>query len=238
MNAVRTLSDTKRSFYAQHTRPVNSIYRRVVEELMVEMHLLSVNDLFRYDPIYGLGVATAYERLMVGYQPERDKESIFNSLCRSVETDPDQYRRDTGALRSIAERLSLLQLTDWRSALPPLDGTEPLLHALEAIAANETFKYSRLFAIGLYSLLEIADPEAIGDEQKRNEALATLSQSLDLPATKLEKDLELYRGNIEKMEQARIIIEDTLAADRKKRQGQAAAAAEPQPQDSASETPS
>jgi len=41
VNNVRTVSDTKRAFYTLHTRPINTIYRRVVEELIVEMHLLS-----------------------------------------------------------------------------------------------------------------------------------------------------------------------------------------------------
>ncbi|MFM6220517.1 MAG: photosystem II biogenesis protein Psp29, partial [Dolichospermum sp.] len=56
MNNVRTVSDTKKTFYTLHTRPINTIYRRVVEELMVEMHLLSVNVDFSYDAIYALGV--------------------------------------------------------------------------------------------------------------------------------------------------------------------------------------
>ena len=40
---LKTVSDTKRSFYTHYNKPINSVYRRVVEELLVEMHLLSVN---------------------------------------------------------------------------------------------------------------------------------------------------------------------------------------------------
>ncbi|MFM6203351.1 MAG: photosystem II biogenesis protein Psp29, partial [Dolichospermum sp.] len=81
MNNVRTVSDTKRTFYTLHTRPINTIYRRVVEELMVEMHLLSVNVDFSYDAIYALGVVTTFDRFMEGYQPEQDQESIFQAIC-------------------------------------------------------------------------------------------------------------------------------------------------------------
>ncbi len=225
MNPVRTLSDTKRSFYTQHTRPINSIYRRIVEELMVEMHLLSVNTLFRDEPIYELGVVSSYERLMGSYRPEGDQATIFQALCRSVAADPEHYRRQAETLRTVAARLSPLQLADWRSALPPLDGTEPLYSALQAVADNDKFKYSRLFAIGLYSLVEAADPDAPRQEQQRN--LDKLSQSLNLPTEKLAKDLELYQGNIEKLEQARIIIEDALKSDRKKRQERVASSEAP-----------
>ncbi len=60
MNNVRTVSETKRAFYGQHTRPINALYRRVVEELMVEMHLLLVNVEFEYDSIYALGVVSVF----------------------------------------------------------------------------------------------------------------------------------------------------------------------------------
>ena len=72
MNNVRTVSETKRTFYSLHTRPINTIYRRVVEELMVEMHLLDVNADFKYDPIYALGVVTTFDRFMEGYKPSED----------------------------------------------------------------------------------------------------------------------------------------------------------------------
>ena len=60
VNTVPTLSDTKRRFYKQHTRPISSIYRRFLEEMMVEMHLLWVNKTFVYDGIYALGVVTSF----------------------------------------------------------------------------------------------------------------------------------------------------------------------------------
>lgn len=70
MDKNRTLSDTKRSFYQHHRRPINSVYRRVVEELIVEMHLLSVNVDFRPEPIYYLGVCESFRRFMEGYTPK------------------------------------------------------------------------------------------------------------------------------------------------------------------------
>ena len=82
MNNVRTVSDTKRAFYGQHTRPINAIYRRVVEELMVEMHLLLVNADFNYDSIYALGVVNTFDRFMKGYEPESDRTSIYTAIIQ------------------------------------------------------------------------------------------------------------------------------------------------------------
>ncbi|HEY9832706.1 MAG TPA: photosystem II biogenesis protein Psp29 [Stenomitos sp.] len=218
MNNLRTVSDTKRDFYNHHTRPVNSIFRRVVEELMVEMHLLSVNVDFHYEPIYALGVVTSFNRFMEGYRPERDKASIFDALCQAVGNNPEQYKQDAQWLESMAERVTGEELVSWLSAPRPQDTLGDLYATVAAIAENPKFKYSRLFAIGLYTLLEKADSELVQDEKRRTEALKKISDGLHLPEEKLQKDLELYRSNLQKMEQVRLVIEDAIQADRKKRE--------------------
>jgi photosystem II biogenesis protein Psp29 len=221
VNNVRTVSDTKRDFYNHHTRPVNSIYRRVVEELMVEMHLLSVNVDFRYDPIYALGVVSSFNRFMQGYRPERDKESIFEALCQSVGKEAQQYTQDAERLKAMAGRLSGKELVSWFSSPTPLDGDGDFHTTVALISDNSKFKYSRLFAIGLYTLLEQADSEFVTDEKQRNEALKQISSALHLPEDKLQKDLELYRSNLEKMAQAQLVMEDAIKAERKKREQRA-----------------
>ena len=218
VNNLRTVSDTKRNFYTLHTRPVNTIYRRVVEGLMVDMQLLSVDADLHYDPIYALGVVTAFERFMQGYQPERDKEPIFEALCKSIEDNPQRFRQDADRLRNIAKNLSAKELLDWLSGENHLNETEDLQAQIQAIAHNSNFKYSRLFGIGLFSLLELADPELVKDEKQRVEALKQVSASLHISDDKLNKDLELYRANLDKIEQALITMADMLAADRKKRE--------------------
>ncbi len=216
MDTVRTVSDTKREFYTHHTRPINSIYRRVIEELMVEMHLLSVNTLFKYDAIFALGVVTSYDRFMAGYEPERDLDSIFHALCRAVGRDPHQYRHDAEQIRNACQNRTVEQLSEWGNALASEAQAQALYDCLQAIAHNPTFKYSRLFAIGLYSILEIIHGEALGGDDLQ--PLTALGESLHLPAEKLKKDLELYRSNLEKMTQARAVLDDVLQAERKKRQ--------------------
>ena len=215
---VRTVSDTKRAFYTHHVKPINSVYRKVVEELMVEMHLLSVNSDFKSDPIYYLGVVSSFERLMAGYQPESHKESIFNALCRSIGQDPDYYRAQTGNLLSVAESKSADELVSW---LSNPQGEESLVAPIAAIAHNDKFKYSRLFAIGLYTLLEKADLELLKDREKSDRVFETLADNLNLPKEKMKKDLDLYSSSLKKMEQLLQVMEDMLEASRKQREKRA-----------------
>ncbi|WP_071592476.1 MULTISPECIES: photosystem II biogenesis protein Psp29 [Kamptonema] len=221
MNNNSTVSDTKRSFYTIHTRPINSIYRRVVEELMVEMHLLSVNVDFRYNPIYALGVVTAFERFMQGYLPEQDKVSIFNGLCQALGDDPQRYQQDARRLEGLASRVSILDLLSWLEGSTSFEDTGDLQASITAIATNSKFKYSRLFAIGLFALLEIVDPDLVKDPEARVQAIAKVCAALHLPEEKVTKDLDLYRSNLEKIAQARIVLADVLQADRKKREKRA-----------------
>lgn len=217
---VPTVSDTKRAFYRHHDRPLVAIYRRVVEELLVEMHLLRVNGDFAYDPIYALGIVSTYDRFMAGYLPEADIASIFNALCRANEGDPDQYRRDAEAL--VAEVTG--QSGD---ALKAVLGKEPsesmatLTATVKAIGDRQRFKYSRAFAIGLYTLVEAVDPALLKDKDALMAWLQAAVAALPLSFDKLQKDVELYRSNLSKMEQAKAVMADILAADRKKREERA-----------------
>ncbi len=218
---LKTVSDTKRSFYTHYNKPINSVYRRVVEELLVEMHLLSVNADFKSDPIYYLGVVSCFERLMQGYQPDQDKESIFNALCRSVDGDPESYRAQAGNLLAIAKEKSTEELVSWLGNPNSIEGAENIVDALKSITANSNFKYSRPFAIGLYTLLEEANSQLLEDKDKRNEIFEMIAATLPLPGEKMKKDLDLYRSNLEKMDQVLKAIEDALQASRKQREKRA-----------------
>lgn len=228
MTSVPTVSDTKRAFYRSFTRPIDPLYRRVIEELLVEMHLLSVNSSFCYDPIYALGVVTTYDTFMQGYAPTADVLAMLNALCQALQVDPEQYRRDEEHLIAIAKQGSDGQLLRWLSDAASLAEAPPLLRdTLQAIAARENFKYSRLFAIGLFTLLETAEPDLVKDKEKLQQLVEQISSNLKLPAERLLRDLDLYRSNLEKMAQAREVMEEAIQAERRKREQREQAKATP-----------
>jgi photosystem II biogenesis protein Psp29 len=217
VDKIRTVSDSKRDFYTRHTRPINSVYRRVVEELLVEMHLLSVNVDFHYDPIYALGVVTSFEKFMEGYRPEDDKPNIFAALCQAVNGNPEVYRRDAENLIAIAKETNIDSLV---SSLqnPNTSNQNQLFDTLVSIVNAPKFKYSRLFAIGLYTILAEAQPAIIKEKEKREQIFQQFSEILHLSTEKLQKDLDVYRSNLDKMDQLLKVIEDALEAEKKKRQ--------------------
>lgn len=213
---VRTVSDAKRDFYQHHTRPINSIYRRVVDELLVEMHLLSVNVDFQYDPIYALGIVTSFDRFMQGYEPASDLTSIFSALCQAISSTPEQYRKDADWVKSSTHGLDLEGFKQQFEQLADVSGGG-WRELLKRIAQQERFKYNRPFAIGLYTLIEDIDSEILKDNDKRSELFDDLCSKLNFSSEKLKKDVELYRSNLDKMAQAQAVMKDILAAERKKR---------------------
>lgn len=225
MNTVRTVSDTKKDFYLAFPKPINQVYRRVVDELLVEVHLLKVNQTFVYDSIFALGFVTTFDRFTVGYKPETDRFAVFHALCSALQFDSDRIRQDAATLSDLAKQSP----DDIKTLLTNLDAgisLEPLSSQLQTIAHKENFKYSRLLGVGLYALLEISDPEAIADNTKREEIVKLVGETLKFGSDRLLKDVDLYRSNLEKIEQARQMIADMVEAERKKRASKAATTVE------------
>jgi photosystem II biogenesis protein Psp29 len=215
---MKTVSDSKRAFHSAYPRPINSVYRRVIEELLVEMHLLSVNSDFKPDPIYYLGIVTSFARLMEGYQPESDRLKIFDALCISTSGDPQNYKSQAGTLLSLAKDKSIDELVAWFGNPSAGDDAGHIIEPIKAIATNDNFKYSRLFAIGIYTLLEECDREVAQDQEKCNATVDKIAENLHISSEKMKKDLDIYRGSLEKMEQLLKVIEDVLEASRKQRE--------------------
>jgi photosystem II biogenesis protein Psp29 len=214
VNTVPTVSDTKRAFYSFHKRPVNSVYRRVVEELLVEMHLLRVNSEFCYDAIYALGVVTAFDRFMDGYEPAAEHSSIFQGLCQAQGYSPEQLRGDAQRLLGMMQSKSIDDLQGWFKSAVDM-GNGDLEAQVQAIARRPTFKYSRLFGIGLYTLIEAVDAALVKDVTRLQEVTQTLCEVLGCQPSKLQKDLELYQANLDKIQQARQTIAEIVESDRK-----------------------
>ena len=225
MNTVRTVSDTKKDFYLAFPKPVNQVYRRVVDELLVEIHLLKVNQTFVYESVFALGFVTTFDRFTLGYKPETDRFAVFHALCSALQFDSDRIRQDAATLSDLATRAP----EDVKTLLTTLDSglnLEPLSGQLQVITTKENFKYSRLLGVGLYALLEISDPEAIADHAKRDEIIKLVGENLKFGSDRLPKDIDLYRSNLDKIEQARQMIADMVEAERKKRASKVAAISE------------
>jgi hypothetical protein len=98
---------------------------------------------------------------------------------------------------------------------------EPLASALASIRRPD-FHYSRLMAVGLLSLLEEARGADAMDPATLRSFAQELAGAIGLLRERVDKDLSLYATNLEKLAQAVALMEETVAAERRKRERQQA----------------
>jgi photosystem II biogenesis protein Psp29 len=188
----------------------------MVDELLVELHLLSRQKGFRIDPLFAVGLVQVFDGFARGYRPDQHREALLEALCSASGFQADQLRslRD-GAVAAMAE-VGVETVQAWIERQGE-GAPEPLARALAEIRRPD-FHYSRLMAVGLLSLLEQARGADAMDPQELRRYAHELGEAMGLMKDRLDKDLNLYATNLEKMAQAVELMEETVAADRRRRE--------------------
>lgn len=86
------MADTKGAFIQTYRKPIPSIYSNVIQELLVQQHLMRYNTTYKYDPVFALGFVTVYDQLMDGYPNDADRDAIFKAYISALNEDPELYR--------------------------------------------------------------------------------------------------------------------------------------------------
>ena len=218
MSAPLTVADSKRAFHAAFPHVIGPLYRRMVDELLVELHLLSHQRGFQADPLFAVGVVQMFQAFARGYRPETHSEPLFEALCKATGFDAGELRgwSDNALSAMGAHRVETVK--GWIDA-GGSGAPEPLANALHQIRRSD-FHYSRLMAVGLLTLLEKAQGAQDIDAPTLRSYAHDLGEAMGLIKDRLDKDLSLYAGNLEKMAQAVELMEETLATERRRRERQ------------------
>jgi photosystem II biogenesis protein Psp29 len=216
VSVALTVADSKRAFHGAFPYVIAPLYRRMVDELLVELHLLHRQKGFRCDPLFCVGLVQVFEGFARGYRPERHRALLFEALCQATGFDQAEIRRlrDT-AVAAIGDH-SMEEVKGWIEHQGE-GAPEPIAAALASIRRPD-FHYSRLMAVGLLTLLEKARGAEALDPQAMRQFAHEMGESMGLLRERLDKDLSLYATNLEKMAQAVELMEETVAADRRRRE--------------------
>ncbi|MBM5799141.1 MAG: photosystem II biogenesis protein Psp29 [Cyanobacteria bacterium M_surface_7_m2_040] len=223
MSAALTVADSKRAFHRAFPYVIGPLYRRMVDELLVELHLLSRQQGFQSDPLFAVGLVQVFDGFAKGYRPEAQREPLFAALCSASGFDGAQLRQQHSQALAAMGHHSVEAVKQWieqQGAGAP----EPIASALASIQ-RPNFHYSRLMAVGLMALLEQAQGADAMDPDALRSYAHDLGASIGLLRDRLDKDLKLYASNLEKMAQAVELMEETVAAEKRKRERRAAAPA-------------
>ncbi|MDA1246070.1 MAG: photosystem II biogenesis protein Psp29 [Cyanobacteria bacterium] len=224
MSAALTVADSKREFHRVFPHVIAPLYRRMVDELLVELHLLSRQTGFRSDALFACGLIQVFDSFARGYRPDAQRLPLLQALCSASGFDANKLRQQRDGAMAAMGTHSVEQVKQWieqeGSGAP-----EPLAAALAGIRRPD-FHYSRLMAVGLLSLLEQAQGADALDASALRSHAHDLGGAIGLLNERLDKDLSLYATNLEKMAQAVELVAETVAAERRKRERQQQEAAE------------
>ena len=217
MKESLTIADSKRAFHKAFPHVIPPIYRRVADELLVELHLLSHQKGFKPDLIFAIGLTKVFDTFTRGYKPERHLVPLFEALCRSNSFDPVSIREQAErALQSI-EGHTFDEISNW---LRNKDTETPnkISNELKSLSTNSNH-YSRLITIGLLSILEqsINKPTLEKDRASLENLIVETSENLGFSKNRVERDLNQYSSNIDKISQALELMREAIEHDKKKK---------------------
>ncbi len=216
MSAALTVSDSKRAFHRAFPHVIAPLYRRMVDELLVELHLLSRQQGFQSDALFACGLIQVFDSFAKGYRPEDQREPLLAALCSASGFEAAELRRQRDAAMAAMGHHSVEAVKQWieqQGAGAP----EPVASALANVRRAD-FHYSRLLGVGLLCLLEQAQGADAMDPANLRSYAHDLGEAMGLLRDRLDKDLSLYASNLEKLAQAVELMEETVAAERRKRE--------------------
>ncbi len=197
-----TITDSKSDFYKEFPYVIPPIYRKLADELLVELHLLSHQKNFKLTPVFALGLKELFNVFTNGYKPNDHLTLLFNAICNCNGFNPDEI--DSKA-EQLATKLNSITLKDLSGNIESIDDSK----------IDDSY-YSRINAIGIYKMIkEITDYDKIEIKELDSEILK-LTDLIGYPKERVEKDISLYRSNIEKMNQALEIIAQTIKQNKSK----------------------
>ena len=192
-----TVSDSKKLFHEQFPYVIPGLYKRIVDEMLVELNLLNHQNEFKQDFLFSFGLTETFKEFMKGYKPEKHLDLLFESLCSSTNFEAQ-------VIKEISQK-SENEFKDKSS--------KDILKLLNE--KNDTKIYpSRILNLGIYLLISNSQDFQEKNESEKNAIIADIFEKLNLSFDKAEKDIGIYKSSITKMEQAKELIQELRIKDK------------------------
>ena len=196
-----TVSDSKKLFHEKFPYVIPGLYKKIVDEMLVELNLLNHQNEFSQDYIFCIGLTETFKELMKGYQPKKHLDLLFESLCSSTNFEAKEINE-----------ISQKSQKEFKNK------TSNDILKLLIDKSNSKLYPSRILNLAIYLLVSSAQDLKEKEESERNKMISDIFEKLNLSANKAEKDIGIYKSSISKMEQAKELIEELRTKEKKKEQ--------------------
>ena len=147
-----TISDSKSDFHKEFPYVIPPIYRKLADELLVELHLLSHQKNFKNDGIFATGLQELFSKFTSGYKPSEHITKLFDAICNCNGFNPTELKSSSEKLLNNAKSFTKEELNKFLSQI------------------NDDNKgndyYSRINAIGIYKL--VSEMPSFKDDKEEN----------------------------------------------------------------------
>ena len=203
LNEKLTVSDSKKLFHEEFPYVIPGLYKRIVDEMLVELNLLNHQNEFTQDYLFCIGLTETFKELMKGYKPEKHLDLLFESLCSSTNFEAKEINE-----------ISKNSQKEFK------DKTSKDILKLLIEKSNSKLYPSRILNLGIYTIISNSQDFKEKNESDKNKMTSDIFEKLNLSANKAEKDIGIYKSSIKKMEQAKELIEELKVKDKKKEEKQ------------------
>ena len=201
MKEKLTVSDSKKLFHEKFPYVIPGLYKRIVDEMLVELNLLNHQNDFKQDYLFCVGLTETFKELTKGYKPEKHLDLLFESLCSSTNFEA----KDINELSQKSQK----EFNNKTS-------NDILKKLIEK--SNSKLYPSRILNLAIYILISNSQDFKEKDESETSKMISDIFEKLNLSANKAEKDIGIYKSSISKMQQAKELIEELRTKDKKKEQ--------------------
>jgi photosystem II biogenesis protein Psp29 len=194
-----TVSDSKKLFHEQFPYVIPGLYKKIVDEMLVELNLLNHQNEFTQDYLFCIGLTETFKELTKGYKPEKHLDKLFESLCSSTNFEAKEIKEIS---QKSQKEFNNKELKD-------------ILKLLKEKSNSKVYP-SRILNLGIYILISNSKDFKEINETEINKIISDIFEKLNLSPNKAEKDIGIYKSSISKMEQAKELIEELRIKDKKK----------------------
>jgi len=194
-----TVSDSKKLFHEQFPYVIPGLYKKIVDEILVELNLLNHQNEFIQDYLFCIGLTETFKELTKGYKPEEHLDQLFESLCSSTNFKAKEIKEISQKSQKEFSDKSLKDISK-----------------LLIEKSNSKLYPSRLLNLGIYVIISNSQDFKENNEIEANKLISDIFNKLSLSPNKAEKDIGIYKSGVSKMEQAKELIEELKIKDKKK----------------------
>ena len=196
-----TVSDSKKLFHEQFPFVIPGLYKRIVDEMLVELNLLNHQNEFTQDYLFCVGLTETFNELMKGYKPEKHLNLLFKSLCSSTNFEAKEIKE-----------ISQNSQEEFKNK-----SSKEILKLLKGKNNSKPYP-SRILNLGMYIIISKSQDFKGKDASEINKLIFDVFEKLNLSINKAEKDIQIYKSTLSKMEQAKELIEELRIKEKKNNQ--------------------